>query len=111
MNNDRDKVYIKDILEVIFEVENFTKSMTYQDFLNNRAVYRAVERDFEIIGEAVKRLSEGFKQKYPDIPWKDIAGFRDVLAHDYTAVNALTVWETLEGDMLNLKKILLKASA
>lgn len=82
--------------------------MEYKDFTANLAAYRAVERDFEIIGEAVKKLSPGFKNRYPQIPWQDIAGFRNVLVHEYAAVNAATVWDTLKQDTPKLKAVLQK---
>ncbi len=104
-----DKAYIQDILSVIAEIESFTQGLTYEDFLENREAYRAVERDFEIIGEAVKRLSEAFKEQHPEIPWKDIAGFRNVLIHEYAAINALTVWESFERDIPPLKVCLKNA--
>ena len=74
--------------------------------MNNRQAYRAVERNFEIIGEAVKRLSPELMHKYPEVPWQDIAGFRNVLIHEYAAVNAATVWDTLNQDIPNLKTVL-----
>lgn len=105
----RDKAYVQDILAMIAEIENATKGMAYQDFMENRTAYRAVERDFEIIGEAVKRLSPEFKQARPEVPWQDIAGFRDVLIHDYATVNAATVWDTLGQDIPKLKAVLQKS--
>jgi len=102
----KDKAYIQDILEMIAEIESFTAGLEYEDFLENRAVYRAVERDFEIIGEAAKKLSLEFTKNYPEISWQDIAGFRNVLIHEYAAVNAATVWDTLKQDMPKLKAVL-----
>lgn len=106
---DRDKVYIRDILDMILEIENTVKGMQYENFINNRTVFRAVERNFEIIGEAAKRLSKEFTGKYPEIDWEGIAGFRDVLIHDYAAVNVATVWDTLQEDIPKLKTVLEKA--
>lgn len=105
----KDELYIKDILAMIAEIENSTKGLTYEDFVKNRTAYRAVERNFEIIGEAVKRLSTEFTVRHPEISWQDIAGFRNVLIHEYAAVNVATVWDTLQDDIPKLKKILEKA--
>jgi uncharacterized protein with HEPN domain len=105
----RDETYIKDILAMIQEIEVSVKGLQYQDFVENRTAYRAVERNFEIIGEAVKRLSDEFKSARPEISWQDIAGFRDVLIHKYAAVNVATVWDTLSQDIPKLKQVLQKA--
>ena len=105
----KDNVYIKDILDIIFEIENSVRDLKYEEFIENRTVYRAVERNFEIIGEAVKKLSNEFTSKYPEIPWLDIGGFRDVLIHEYAAVNAETVWDTLREDIPKLKAVLKSA--
>jgi uncharacterized protein with HEPN domain len=63
----------------------------------------AVERNFEIIGEAAKRLSTGIKQTQDTIPWRRIAGFRDVLIHDYEDIDLDEVWAIIAGDLPPLK--------
>lgn len=60
-------------------------------------------RELEIIGEASKRLSQEIRNKYPDIPWKKMAGMRDKLIHDYFGVDIDAVWDTIEKDILTLK--------
>jgi uncharacterized protein with HEPN domain len=64
----------------------------YKDFTKNHIIQDGVIRQLEIIGEATKRLSKETKEKYPDIPWKDIAGMRDKLIHDYFGVDIDAVW-------------------
>lgn len=64
----------------------------------------AVIRNFEIIGEAAKRLSEGVQIRTPDIPWRRVAGFRDVLIHDYSGVDFEEVWNVIENELPNLKQ-------
>ena len=105
----KDEFYIKDILAMIAEIENSIKGLSYENFVDNRTAYRAVERNFEIIGEAAKRLSPEFKQANSEISWQDIAGFRDVLIHDYASVNVATVWDTLQQDIPKLKAVLQEA--
>lgn len=69
----------------------------------NNLVQDAVIRQIEIIGEATKQLSKTIKEKYPEIPWKDIAGMRDKLIHDYLGVDLNAVWKTVEKDIPFLK--------
>ena len=107
--NDKDEAYIKDILAMIAEIEKTISGLSYESFVQNMTAFRAVERNFEIIGEAVKRLSPDFTKNYPEVPWTEIAGFRDILVHDYASVNTLTVWDTLQQDIPKLKVVLQKS--
>ena len=77
----------------------FTKGMTYKDFVNDDLHFDAVLRNLEIIGEAVKNISEETRQKYPQIKWRKIAGFRDIVAHEYFGVNEETVWDIVENEI------------
>lgn len=63
----------------------------------------ALIRKLEVIGEAVKNLSESAKQRRPEIPWRQIAGMRDRLTHDYFGVDLTLVWISVEKDLPNLK--------
>jgi len=72
--------------------------------------FDAVLRNLEIIGEAVKNISEPTRQKYPDVKWRKIAGFRDIVAHEYFGVNEETVWDIVEKEipvLLNIVKSML----
>lgn len=105
---DRNEQYRIDILEAIARIEETTRGITYETFLNDPDKFDACVRRLEIIGEAAKRLSLDFKSKFPNIPWKEIAGFRDKAIHDYASLNAAIVWETIERDLAQLKKTLSK---
>jgi uncharacterized protein with HEPN domain len=72
-------------------------------FLQTTIVQDAVIRNFEIIGEATKRLSPEIRAAYPDVPWQQVAGFRDVLIHDYLKVNLNRVWGVIEQNLPELK--------
>jgi len=99
-----DKIYIEHILFAIAEIEKFTKNVSEEQFLSDTLVHSAVIRQFEIIGEATKRLSPSTKARDNDIPWRDIAATRDVLIHEYFAVNLEDVWDTIVNDLLLFKK-------
>ena len=77
--------------------------MNEEQFLKNDIVQDAVIRNFEIIGEATKQLSIEFRKEYNYILWKDIAGMRDILIHDYIGVDILAVWDTVKEYVPELK--------
>jgi uncharacterized protein with HEPN domain len=71
-------------------------------------VQDAVIRNFEIIGEATKRLSKNFRSENTDIPWKKIAGMRDILIHDYLGIDIYSVWNAIEQNLPELKQQLIR---
>ena len=97
------RLFIQDILESIDAIEEYAKLTTEEQFYRNRQVQDAVLRRLEIIGEAAKNLDEDFRNRYPEIPWKRIAGLRDVLIHEYFGVSLKRVWRVIEIDLVNLK--------
>lgn len=102
-------IYIKDILENIGLVEKFTKGMNYDDFISDEKTNFAVLRCLEIMGEAAKNVPESVRKKYPEVPWKDIAGMRDKIIHFYFGVNLKTVWLVVKEDIPKLKPFIKKA--
>lgn len=97
-----DRLYLIHISECIAKIEIYT-SKGREAFLLDTMIQDAVIRNFEIIGEAVKSLSEDFKEKHVEIEWRKVAGFRDVLIHDYMGVDILEVWKITEGPLFDLK--------
>lgn len=102
---DRDSVYVRHILDAIKTIEEFTKGFDREKFIDpkNKLVQDGVIREFEIIGEAVGRLSEATRNQHPDLPWRDMSGMRNKLIHDYFSVNLGVVWKTVERDLPVLK--------
>jgi uncharacterized protein with HEPN domain len=97
------RLYIQDVLENIEAIEGYVQSKTEEQFYGNRQVQDAVLRRLEIIGEAVKNVDEDFRSRYPEIPWKKIAGLRDVLIHEYFGVSLKRVWRVIKIDLVDLK--------
>ena len=98
-------IFIEHIFESIADVEEFTKNIkTKQEFFQTKIAYEAVVRKIEIIGEAVKNLPISFKNKYPYVLWKEIAGMRDKLIHHYFNVDLSRVWIAIKEEIPTLKK-------
>lgn len=92
-----ESLYLADIVECSEKVLKFTAGMTYKDFVNDDLHFDAVLRNLEIIGEAVKHIPEETRDKYPQVKWRNIAGFRDVVAHNYFGVSDEIVWDVVEN--------------
>ena len=90
---------IQDIREAASRIISYTSKMEYEDFLQDYKTQDAVIRNIEILGEAAKLLSDEAKEKYPGIPWKDIAGTRDKLIHNYFGVNVDIVWDIAKNEI------------
>lgn len=97
------KVYLDDILDSIVQIEHYTSDVTFKDFEEDIEKQDAVIRRFEIIGEAIKQMPKEFVSQHPTVAWKQAAGIRDVLIHDYAEVNLERVWNTIKQDLPKLK--------
>lgn len=102
------KLYLKDILEAMTAIEKFVEGIDFEDFKTNDEKSSAVIRKFEIIGEAVKNIPENIKQLYPDVPWKEISGFRDKLIHFYFGIKYELVWQTIKVRIPQLRPLICK---
>ncbi|MEK7577451.1 MAG: DUF86 domain-containing protein [Patescibacteria group bacterium] len=102
------KAYIAHILDAIEEILAYKTAHTHDQFLNSPWDQSAVIRHLEIIGEASSQIDQSIKDMYPSIPWRRMSGFRNVLIHEYFAVDPHLVWEVLEKDIPELQKELNK---
>lgn len=95
--------YLEDILDAIEKIKKFIKGMQFKQFVEDDKTIFAVIRALEIIGEAAKKIPKDIKAVYPEIPWREIAGMRDKLIHDYVGVDHEVVWKTINEDVKNLE--------
>jgi uncharacterized protein with HEPN domain len=103
-----DLAYTDHIINCIKKIRKFVKGIDKKEFAKNELIQDAIIRNFEVIGEASKKISPDFKKVYNNIPWKEISGMRDKLIHDYLGIDIDVIWKTIEQDLQVLQKELKK---
>jgi len=98
------KVFLEHILESIRLIRAYTDRLPKDRFLASFQVQDAVIRRLEIIGEAAKNLPLGFREQHTEVPWRQLAGMRDVLIHRYFGVDLELTWGVVQGDLPELEK-------
>ena len=101
------RLYLQHILDSINTIGEYLENIDEESFCETGLLQDGVIRQIQIIGEAVKRISPDLSAEYPDIPWRDIAGMRDKLVHDYFGIDVGMVWITATQDIPGLKKIVI----
>ena len=96
--------FLKHIADECFYIISVTVNLTKDEFLNDETLKRAVTRSLEIIGEATKKVPADFKVKWHLIQWKNIAGMRDRLIHDYLGINYSIIWDVIKNKIPELSK-------
>lgn len=103
-------VYIQHMIDNSNKAINFIKDISREDFNNDEKLRLALTHLLQVIGEAARRVSPEFRDKHPQIPWKEIVGMRSKVVHDYLNVDEDIVWQTIKNDLpplvLELEKIL-----
>jgi uncharacterized protein with HEPN domain len=97
-----ERVYLTHMIDAIRAVKRYLDNVPEAEFRSNEMLQDAVIRQIQVLGEACKRLSAELKEAHADIPWRDIAGMRDKLVHDYFGVDVETVWLTARDDLPEL---------
>jgi uncharacterized protein with HEPN domain len=98
-----DRVYLRHILECLGAIQSYTVGGR-ETFFTERKTQKATLRELQELAESTQNLSPALKDRHPEIPWRDIAGFRNVLVHDYLGLNLSRIWQIIERDLPGLKK-------
>ena len=101
-----DSIYLEHIENSLNKIITYSSDINRDAFLENTQLQDACIRQIEIMGEATKRISDTFKEKHPEVPWKDMAGIRDKLIHDYIDVDLNIVYQTVAVDIPNLLPVI-----
>ena len=100
------KLYLIDIAESIRYIKKYTSNLNEEGFYQSEQIQDAVLRRLEIIGEATKNISDDFKDRFPQLPWKEMAGIRDVIIHDYFGINLRRIWLTVKQDLPTIETLI-----
>jgi uncharacterized protein with HEPN domain len=99
---ERDAAYLWDMLEASRDILEFTRGVSLGDYSSNKMLQMAVERGFQVLGEAARRVTDSFKAAHPEIPWSSIVGHRNVIVHDYADLSPKRIWEVVADDLPGL---------
>jgi len=99
-------VYIEHMLDCLQRISEYVESK--EQFYASRLVQDAVVRNLQVMAESSQRLADDIKKAYPDIPWKQISGFRNILVHDYLGVDLDVIWSVVEQELPRLEQALTK---
>ncbi|MCA2628727.1 MAG: DUF86 domain-containing protein [Microcystis sp.] len=99
--------FLQDILEAICQLEKMTQGLSFEEFSTKIEIFLSAVKLIEIIGEAVKNIPDEVRVNYPNIPWKNIAGMRDKLVHEYWAIDEKVVWKVIQNNLPQLKRIII----
>jgi uncharacterized protein with HEPN domain len=100
------KLFVKDILDSIEKIEEFVGNMDFKNFIEDDKTKSAVVRKLEIIGEATKNIPKLIRQKYKELPWSDMAGMRDKIAHFYFGIDYEIVWKVVKERLPKIKPLI-----
>ena len=104
MSDRSQKLYLADLVESIEAIESFVVAMDFKTFAGDRKTFAATVRELEIIGEAVRNISDDIKARYPDVLWQEIRAFRNMITHEYFGIDTKIVWDVVQNELGTLKQ-------
>lgn len=93
------RVFLDDILEATRKVLEYTAGFSYEQFFTDRKTVEAVVWNLQIIGEAAKNIPEEIRSRHPNVPWRDMAGLRDIIVHQYFGLKLDVIWKVIQDDL------------
>ena len=89
------KLFLEDMLESMNLINEYVNNQTFEQFKKNRMAVDAVVRNLEIIGEAANKIPTEIKDEYPDLPWRQMYGLRNMVIHEYFGIDYEIIWEII----------------
>jgi uncharacterized protein with HEPN domain len=102
--NRTNRMYFEDIVLSIEKIEEYVSGMSYDDFLDDSKTVDAVIRNFEVIGEAAKNISQDIKDLHPDFPWLEMYLMRNKISHEYFGIDHEIIWDVIKNHLPQNKK-------
>jgi hypothetical protein len=93
------RLYLEDIKESIAKIQRYTQGQIYTDFVNDDKTVDSVVRNLEVIGEAARNMPQDVKGSHPEVPWDEIIGMRNKIAHEYFGIDHQIIWKTIQDDL------------
>jgi uncharacterized protein with HEPN domain len=103
MSERSQELFLADILESIDALESFIDGCDFNFFCSDRKTFSATIRELEIIGEAIKNISDEIKSRYPEVLWQEIRSFRNKITHEYFGVDVHIVWDVVQNELVPLR--------
>lgn len=103
MSERSQKLFLMDIVESIDAISLFVEGYSFEFFCTDRKTFSATIRELEIIGEAIRNISDEIKAQYPDVLWQEIRSFRNKITHEYFGVDARIIWDIVQNELGLLK--------
>ncbi|MBW4528294.1 MAG: DUF86 domain-containing protein [Phormidium tanganyikae FI6-MK23] len=102
--NNRDAASLWEMVQAIRRIQEFIGTLTLDEYLDSLLIQSAIERQFEILGEAARRISQEFQGTHPEIDWRGAIGLRNIIAHRYEQVEQETLWSIIKTVLPDLLK-------
>jgi uncharacterized protein with HEPN domain len=106
-------LYLDDIISSIDKILDYTASMTQEIFVNEDRTFEATVFNLQIIGEASKQIPDEYRNRYPEIPWKEVVGLRNIIVHTYFRLSNDVIWNIIQNELTELRRciVLIKAES